>query len=81
MPNIELLDGRLGIGIPYPDRVKLETLVGYEEQKQTLLKNTRFLLSGRPALHVLLYGSRGSGKSSLVKSLLNQDGYHNLTLS
>jgi len=68
------------VGIPYPDRVKLETLVGYEEQKQILLKNTRFLLSGQPALHVLLYGSRGSGKSSLVKSLLNQDSYHNLRL-
>ncbi|MFN6468756.1 MAG: ATP-binding protein [Nostoc sp. SerVER01] len=60
------------IGIQYPDPVKLSTLVGYESQRDALLKNTEFLLSGEVALHVLLYGSRGSGKSSLVKSLLNE---------
>lgn len=60
------------IGIPYPDPVKLSTLVGYESQRDALLKNTEFLLSGEVALHVLLYGSRGSGKSSLVKSLLHE---------
>lgn len=58
--------------IPYPDAVELNQLVGYEFQKDTLLKNTEFLLSGYPALHVLLYGSRGTGKSSLVKALLNE---------
>jgi predicted AAA+ superfamily ATPase len=68
-------------GIPYPERVKLDRLVGYEWQKDTLLKNTKFLLSGQPALHVLLYGSRGSGKSSLVKSLLNENGHKNLRLT
>lgn len=60
------------IGIRYSDPVKLSSLVGYESQKDALLKNTEFLLSGEMALHVLLYGSRGSGKSSLVKSLLNE---------
>ncbi|MFN6527989.1 ATP-binding protein [Nostoc sp. ChiSLP03a] len=60
------------IGIRYSDPVKLSALVGYESQKDALLKNTEFLLSGEMALHVLLYGSRGSGKSSLVKSLLNE---------
>jgi len=43
--------------------------VGYEFQRDVLLDNTEFLLTGYPALHVLLYGSRGSGKSSLVKGL------------
>lgn len=60
------------IGIPHPDPVQVTHLVGYETQKAILLKNTEFLLAGYPALHVLLYGSRGSGKSSLVKGLLNQ---------
>jgi predicted AAA+ superfamily ATPase len=60
------------VGIAYPDRVELTHLVGYEWQKEALLKNTEFLLRGYPALHVLLYGSRGSGKSSLVKALLHQ---------
>jgi len=60
------------IGIRYSDPIKLSALVGYESQRDALLKNTEFLLSGEMALHVLLYGSRGSGKSSLVKSLLNE---------
>ncbi len=60
------------VGIPHPDPVQLTQLVGYEYQRDTLLKNTEFLLAGYPALHVLLYGSRGSGKSSLVKGLLNK---------
>lgn len=68
------------LGISYPDPVKLDTLVGYDWQKESLLKNTKFLLSGQPALHVLLYGSRGSGKSSLVKSLLNEHSDDNLRL-
>jgi uncharacterized protein len=61
------------VGIPHPDPIKLNQLVGYESQKETLLKNTEFLLSGHNAQNVLLYGSRGTGKSSLVKALLNED--------
>ncbi len=59
-------------GIAHPDPVHVSDLVGYESQKETLLKNTEFLLNGYQALHVLLYGSRGSGKSSLVKGLLHE---------
>ena len=68
------------LGIRDPDVVKLNTLVGYDWQKAALLKNTKFLLSGEPALHVLLYGSRGSGKSSLVKALLDEYAEENLCL-
>jgi len=68
------------VGISHFDAVKLNELAGYESQKATLLKNTEFLLSGQMALHVLLYGSRGSGKSSLVKALLNEYGERNLRL-
>lgn len=68
------------IGIPYPDPVGINQLVGYEYQRDALLKNTEFLLAGYRALHVLLYGSRGSGKSSLVKGLLNEYGAHNLRI-
>ncbi|MEA5504537.1 ATP-binding protein [Halotia wernerae UHCC 0503] len=68
------------VGIRYPDPVKLNALVGYESQRDALLKNTEFLLSGEAALHVLLYGSRGSGKSSLVKALLDEYGNCNLRL-
>lgn len=67
-------------GIAHPDPVELTDLVGYEAQREALLKNTKFLLAGYPALHVLLYGSRGSGKSSLVKALLHQYGDAGLRL-
>lgn len=68
------------VGISHPDPVRLNELVGYEFQRDTLVKNTEFLLAGYPALHVLLYGSRGSGKSSLVKGLLHEYGERNLRL-
>ncbi|WP_286132658.1 ATP-binding protein [Leptolyngbya sp. O-77] len=71
--------GRLE-GIAHPDPISLDALVGYERQKQTLLQNTEALLAGAPALNVLLYGSRGTGKSSLVKALLNQYGDRGLRL-
>lgn len=70
-------NGKLN-AIATPDPVRLDALVGYESQRDQLLRNTEFLLAGLPALHILLYGSRGSGKSSLVKSLLGK--YENLRL-
>ncbi len=60
------------VGVAHPDPIQLTELAGYESQKEALVKNTEFLLVGYPALHVLLYGCRGTGKSSLVKGLLNQ---------
>ena len=66
--------------ITYPDPVELKELVGYEIQKDTLIKNTEFLLAGYSALNILLYGSRGSGKSSLIKALLNEYSQRNLRL-
>jgi hypothetical protein len=57
--------------VKYLDDIRLESLTGYEYQKEMLVKNTQFLLNGYQALNVLLYGSRGTGKSSLVKSLIN----------
>ena len=68
------------IGITHPDPIELTELAGYESQKAALIKNTECLLAGYPALHVLLYGSRGTGKSSLIKGLLNQYGDRGLRL-
>jgi uncharacterized protein len=68
------------LGIRHSDRVQLSELKGYESPKAQLLKNTEFLLQGHSALHVLLYGSRGSGKSSLIKSLIWEYGDRGLRL-
>jgi uncharacterized protein len=59
------------VGISHPDRVHIDELIGYEQQKAVLIENTESLLAGRPALNILLYGGKGTGKSSLVKGLLN----------
>lgn len=67
-------------GIAAPDPIRLEDLAGYDGPKTTLIKNTEFLLAGFNSLNVLLYGSRGSGKSSLVKALLNEYGPQGLRL-
>lgn len=67
-------------GIAHPDPIQLNALVGYETQKATLQQNTEALLAGYPALHILLYGSRGSGKSSVVKALLSAYGNQGLRL-
>lgn len=60
------------IGVSQPDPRQLSEIVGYESQKETLVKNTQSLLAGYTALHTLLYGSRGTGKSSLIKALRTQ---------
>lgn len=59
------------IGIEDPDQVRLDELVGYESQKAKLCLNTEALLNGFPALNVLLYGSRGTGKSAMIKALIH----------
>lgn len=54
------------------DKTMLTDLVGYELQKQELVRNTEAFLRGQPANNVLLYGDAGTGKSSCVKALLNE---------
>ncbi|WP_408646647.1 DUF815 domain-containing protein [Thermus sediminis] len=51
-----------------------DELVGYEDQLRALRENARRFLEGKPALHTLLYGARGTGKSTAAKSLLHLEG-------
>jgi predicted AAA+ superfamily ATPase len=51
--------------------VQLDDLIGVDDQKAALVRNTERFLNGQPANNVLLWGSRGTGKSSLIKALLN----------
>src|ERR1700733_8096182 len=54
---------------PKVNRVDLDLLMGVDRQKETLLDNTRRFARGLPANNALLWGSRGSGKSSIVKAV------------
>lgn len=53
------------------DPIRLDDLLGIDAQKREIVRNTADFLAGRPARNALLWGSRGTGKSSLVKALLN----------
>lgn len=59
-------------GIESVDPVTFEDLIGYEEERKIVIENTEAFLKGFPANNVLLYGDKGTGKSSTVKALLNE---------
>jgi len=58
--------------VRYVHRMKLSDLQGIGPQIAKVEQNTRQFLEGRPANNVLLTGARGTGKSSIVKGLLNK---------
>ena len=64
--------GKKLIGIPYPDPITFDNLIGYEAQTTQLIDNTTAFLSGYNANNILLVGARGTGKSSSVKALVNK---------
>ena len=65
------VEGGAVMPIAEPDPIRLEELVGFESEKQTLVRNTSHFLAGYPANNVFVYGDRGTGKSSAIKALLN----------
>lgn len=66
--------------IAHPHTLQLDDLQGIDRQKAVLSQNTRQFLRGLPANNALLWGSRGTGKSSLVKALLNAHAAEGLRL-
>ena len=60
------------VAVKRPHRIHLDDLQGIDEQKARMDQNTRQFIAGRSANNVLLTGARGTGKSSLVKGVLNQ---------
>lgn len=56
-------------GIKKLETVELDHFVGYDEQRKQLLENTAQFIKGFGANNVLLYGDRGTGKSSSIKAL------------
>lgn len=63
-----------------PDEVTFADLIGYEREREMVVDNTLALLEGRPANNMLLYGDRGTGKSTTVKALLNEYGDRGLRM-
>ncbi|KAB7628315.1 ATP-binding protein [Alkalilimnicola sp. S0819] len=71
--------GRLE-AIAHPQRVELASLRNIERQVQLVARNTRQFVQGLPANNALLWGSRGTGKSSLIKAMLDEFGEQGLRL-
>ncbi len=71
------------VAVPHVAHVDLSLLKGVENQRDTLLANTRRFAEGLPANNALLWGARGMGKSSLVKAVheeINRDRKDHLVL-
>ncbi|MCC7106854.1 MAG: ATP-binding protein [Chloroflexi bacterium] len=58
-------------GIADPDPIRLDELIGYDRERELLIENTEQFIDGYPANNVLLFGDRGTGKSSTIKALLH----------
>ncbi|MBX8476203.1 ATP-binding protein [Pseudomonas cichorii] len=65
-------EGRSGYLLPLEVSLdmRLSDLIGVDRQRDQLGRNTRQFIDGLPANHALLWGSRGTGKSSLIRALL-----------
>jgi predicted AAA+ superfamily ATPase len=72
-------NGRLE-GVGNLDTVCFKELYEYREEQARVIRNTRQFVMGFPANNVLLYGDRGTGKSSTVKALVHQFGSAGLRL-
>ncbi|PKO87824.1 MAG: AAA family ATPase [Betaproteobacteria bacterium HGW-Betaproteobacteria-10] len=66
--------------IRQPHPIHLADLNNIEDQMERIVANTRQFVAGKPANNVLLTGTRGSGKSSLVKAVLNEFASQGLRL-
>ena len=60
------------IPLGHLDRIELSDLLGVDDQKAQLVANTEQFVHGFPANNALLWGARGTGKSSLVHAVLNR---------
>jgi len=66
--------------VTHPHRITFDALCGIDQQKQRIDQNTQQFVQGYSANNVLLTGARGTGKSSLIKALLNRYAKNGLRL-
>jgi len=66
--------------VAHPHAIRLDDLVAVDAQKRAIDDNTRQFVAGLPANNVLLTGSRGTGKSSLIKAMLDKYARRGLRL-
>lgn len=66
--------------VRYPHCLRLRDLRQIDRQKTEMQRNTQQFLAGLPCNNALLWGARGTGKSSLIKALLNEYAGHGLRL-
>lgn len=59
-------------GVIHPDPVILSDFISYESERSEVVENTLRFIRGLPANNLLLYGDRGTGKSSTVKAIANE---------
>jgi predicted AAA+ superfamily ATPase len=72
-------DGVL-MAVRHPDPIDYADMIGYQWQREEVIRNTRALVQGKPANNVLLYGDSGTGKSATIKSLINMPEFYNLRI-
>jgi predicted AAA+ superfamily ATPase len=54
------------------DPIRLKDLVGIDTQAAAMVRNSERFVARQPANNALLWGARGTGKSSLIKAILNE---------
>ena len=59
------------VAVRHVDPIRLQDLVGIDDQAAALVRNSERFLARQPANNVLLWGARGTGKSSVIKAILN----------
>jgi predicted AAA+ superfamily ATPase len=77
-------DGSRGVGhlhpVQFAEPVSLDELIGVEHSIHRFTRNIEQFVSDLPANHVLLYGERGTGKSTAVRALLPRFGSRRLRI-
>ena len=56
----------------HPDRIDMDSFTGYEIQRDMVVNNTKSFIEGKSCNNCLLYGDKGTGKSSTVKAIANE---------